>query len=117
MSLTDESTRNMGARARLAFDALEVAIWKRSVEILHDAEILSEKHELTIERSHAILISLLEQRKIAKNLQSQIADGVKAARRIDHRMEESAAVSKAEAAAVTHGRNRFTRSKVAQPIP
>ena len=113
----DQSRRDLGGRARLALDALEVAIWNRSVRILQQAEILQQNDELTLERSHTLMISLLEQRKIFSDLQSQVSAGVKAVLRINKRIDGKAAEKAEEERIRTHGRNRFTRSKVGKAIP
>jgi hypothetical protein len=113
MSIKDEMTRSMGSRAALALEALSVAIWKRSVEIMREAEIILSENELTPDRAQALLISLLEQRKIAQNLQSQISEGVKATVRINRDMDKASDEAKAEEVAATHGKNRWVRSKVA----
>ncbi len=110
----DQSARSMGGRASAALDALEMAIWNRSVALMHQGEKLHNDAELTPERSHTILVSLLEQRKIFIGLKTQISQGVKAVHRINRRIDVKANEKATEDRVQTHGRNRFVRSKVGQ---
>ena len=107
----DQIKRDMAGRARLALDALEVAIWNRSVEILKTAENLSNNGTLTAERSHTLLISLIEQRRIDSGLKSQVSEGVKAVRRMNTQLDLVESKKQTETAARKQGRNRFVRSK------
>ena len=110
--MEDQVRRDMGGRARLALDALDMAIWKRSAEIIARAEFLLERDELTLERAHSLLISLVEQRKMASSLQGQVSEGIKAAHRINRNADRISEQKAEEVRAKTHGSNRFTRSKV-----
>ena len=110
--LEDQVRRDMGGRARLALDALDVSIWKRSAEILKKAEHLAEQDELTLERAHTLMVALIEQRNIAVALQSQVSEGIKAVHRLNKKTDQVAEVKAQEERAKTHGANRFTRSKV-----
>ena len=110
--IEDQVTRDMGARASLALDALDVGIWNRSAEIISEAEILLRDGDLTANRALALLISLLEQRNIASNLKSQVREGVKAVHRINAKADKIADVESATKRVTTHGLNRFVRSKV-----
>ena len=110
--LEDQVTRDMGARASLALDALDVAIWNRSAEIISEAENRLRDGDLTSERALALMIALIEQRNIASNLKSQVREGVKAVHRINAKADAIAEEEAGEARVKARGRNRFVRSKV-----
>ena len=113
MSADDEILRSLGTQAGIAIEVVNSVVWARSVEIMRQAEELADNKNLTPERAQALLIALVEQRKVSSGLHSQIRDGIKAARRIDTQMEAAAKAKEAEKRAATHGINRFVnRSKV-----
>ncbi len=109
--IQDQVSRDMGARARLALDALDAAIWNRSAEIISKSEILMREGDLTPERALALLIALLEQRNIASNLKSQVREGIKAVHRINQKTDDIAEASASKERDTRRGMNRFVRSK------
>ena len=113
--IEDQVTRDMGSRARLALDALDVAIWTRSAEIISEAEDLLRDGNLNSERALPLLISLVEQRNIASNLQSQVREGIKAVHRINRKADDIADAETATERIKSRGRNRFVRSKAGNP--
>jgi hypothetical protein len=114
----DQILRNMGARAKLALDAVDKAVWARSAEIIRRAETLLDTDELTQERAYSLLVSLLEQRKLSTDLDLQVKSGARAARRINLAADRAAEAEEKERDAKLHGRSRFlARTKVPAPPP
>lgn len=114
--IEDIAKRNQGGRAQIALGAVEVASWNRSCEIMRKAEALHAENELTPDRAQSLLIALLEHRAVVRSLHAQLQEGLRAAKRINDRLDQRATeVAKAKTESI-QGRNRFvTRSKVPGP--
>lgn len=112
MSHSDYTRRELGVQSQLAVQAIETAVWSRSVELFRRAEGLYAESELTPERSQELLIGLLEQRKVLAQLVVQVQEGERANRRIVQQIEKETAETATEAARRANGGNRFFRSRV-----
>lgn len=111
--MNDIGKRELGQRSLLALEAIEVATWHRSVATMAAAEVAYQQGELTPARAYELLVALLEQRALLAQLEGQVAEGLRAGKRILERdLKVAAETEKAERARVL-GQNRFgIRSRV-----
>lgn len=105
--MSDAVKRDLGARSALALEGLMATVWKLSVEVIEAAEVDYRNRELTPERAYHHLASLLEQRRLLKQLEAQVDEGLRAGQRVVRTQEQSVLQQEAARAAALTGRNRF----------
>lgn len=115
--MSDFAKRELGQKSSLALDGLEISIWKRACETMRQAEAELDAGTLTPERAQALLISLLEQRKLVNQLRNQIEEGLRAGHRIGQQVATQTQVEERARERAAHGGNRFVRSRVVMVPP
>ncbi len=112
MNAEDHRRREEGVQARLALDAVSGALEARGKQVLEEAAALHVAGNLTVERAYALLVALLEQKRLFEALETAALHGRVAAGRIQQQTDQQAAEAAREKLAQVHGRNRFVRSRV-----
>lgn len=113
----DFAARERGKQAQMALEVLAGVIETRGEATLNEAEAAHLAGDLTPERAYALLVTLIEQRRLLVTLERDADQGVAAARRIQKSMDAQTEAVAAETVIPLRGRNRFMPGGSRRPPP
>lgn len=117
MTNDDFAARERGKQAHMALEVLAGVIEARGEATLTEAEAAHLAGTLTPERAYALLVTLIEQRRLLIGLEHDADQGMAAARRIQKSMDAQAEATQTETVVAIRGRNRFMPSGSRRPPP
>lgn len=117
MTNGDFAARERGKQAQMALEVLSGVIETRGEATLNEAEAAHLTGELTPERAYALLVTLIEQRRLLVTLERDMDQGVAAAVRIQKSMDAQTEATQTETVVSLLGRNRFMPGGSRRPPP
>lgn len=117
MTNDDFAARERGKQAQMALEVLAGALEARGEATLTEAETAHLAGKLTPDRAYALLVTLIEQRRLLVSLEHDADQGLTAARRIQKSMDAQTESTQSETVVALRGRNRFMPAGSRRPPP